>query len=158
MEGHWIIQSTIYSLNQNFANHYTHATIFKHIDNIKANINKLESALKKVHANYHYTSFQTALLRGTYCNIYKKFYNFFVYLPEKKEGKIFQITLDGKLVAQYIFKIYSSKNIFIEYRSKSLRTSESIYFINKNLKIIKSVISVNNRPANTYFSSAIKIS
>nr|YP_009243877.1 hypothetical protein Sdur_061 [Sporolithon durum]AMK96119.1 hypothetical protein Sdur_061 [Sporolithon durum] len=158
IEGNWFTQSTTYFLTRSIINHYKHQVVFKEIKNVKATTHEIQVALKKIYVQYKEIDVQVALLKCSDYQECKNFYTIFVYLPENKNGNIWKIKSDGKLIGQSMFQVGFSNSIFIEYKSKNLKIFEQIYFINDNLKIVKSVINIDNKPASVCFSSEIKIS
>lgn len=138
LEGKWICNQTIYSLNNK--------KIYNHKFTIE--IPLLDSL--------NYSRLQNVLCITKIQNQYTIYQYIYTYLLNNKEGFI-QKT-QNKKTQRYLFVFNSSKVLKITNSMNNIKYIEYIYFIDKNFKLSFGVMKINNKYQSICFTSDIKIS
>nr|YP_009589200.1 conserved hypothetical plastid protein [Corallina ferreyrae]QBL75716.1 conserved hypothetical plastid protein [Corallina ferreyrae] len=153
MSGNWVIQSTTYSLVKKniktLINEVEWSPIYDKLQNLKYirnHISKKTDAITEVY-----------ILEKKIQNIQEKILHIFLF-NKKSNGYIVKLDDHFQILSQSTFKYYSNNVIFINQKLKNHKITEKIYFLNDNLKIVKSVFYKNNNCIGICFSSEIKIS
>lgn len=157
MTGKWITQSTHYSILDNVVNYNTYINY----------INWTYIPNYENYAQYIFSSLQTKnrihsifLYKVKYNQINYGIKTYYVTLLEYKFRKAYILKFDERFNLMNKFKIknHSNNNLYLISQIDDLTILEKIYFLNTNVKIIKSVIQKNKEYIATSFSSEIRIS
>nr|YP_007878284.1 conserved hypothetical plastid protein [Calliarthron tuberculosum]AGA63895.1 conserved hypothetical plastid protein [Calliarthron tuberculosum] len=152
MLGNWIVQSTTYSL-------------FK--KNIEASLNEIKWSLvedkiqelayrKQNIFPINSTNMKIYILEKETNHLQKKIYQIFLF-EKKSKGYIVKLDYNFQILNQSIFYYNSENFLSVYYKSRNNIIIENIYFINDNLKVIKSIIKKNSKCIGICFSSEIRI-
>jgi len=158
MTGDWIAQSTNYYLtnhiNQNF---YTLNNQIKWTD-IKEKevyLDLIRTILKKEDIVKYISLYKIESIDvNSLSNLS------YILLSQKTSKQIclFKFNKRFHLMNQFTLKDYSKNYLCLSSDIRNIRVIEKIYFLNNNVKIIKSIIKKNNQCIGASFSSEIKIS
>lgn len=157
MKGKWITQSSNYLSLHN--KHYASKTLANQIDwiylsNYDKYINFIEQNIYTGSLDYF------SLYRINYINQkYLHKIHYAVLLKEKEHpAYLLKFNETFNLINRFLIQYYSEDNICLISRIKDVTIIEKIYFLNTNVKVIKSIIKKDNQYIATSFSSEIKIS
>lgn len=152
IEGKWIIQSTHYSLINNQLKTAIDSIYWDKIK--KSNKQIPQSLIKLIDKN--------ALNKYIiYAKKSKKnhliLYKLFLYRDQANKGEVFNLDNLGKIISKSWFNKRPDKSLYFNSQNKNFEIKEVIYFINNNLKIIKTIIQKNKQCIGISFSSEIRI-
>ena len=152
--GTWIVQNTKYS----YINYLDKSSIHTiEWSLIPQKYNKLEFIANKILDKIKNKYYEYYIVRKNNFSINTHF--IFLFHDELKEGCIIKLDSKFRVLESYNIKHYSSNYMDIYYSDKKNDDIvEKIYFLNNNLKIIKSVTQKNQKNNAICFSSEIKIS
>lgn len=157
MTGQWIAQSTSYSLlnnsnsSQTFINNFTWA----YIENNKKYIDLL---LPKLQIEYvtDQAYLYTVEFKG---NKYHQNKYYVVLLKQNSDSSVLlKLNYKFQIINRFIVKYCSTKSLSLISYIDQVKVFQQIYFLNKNVKIIKSIVKKKDQNIGTYFSSEIRIS
>lgn len=154
-EGNWIVQKTTYSLLKNRMCTSVNQVQWKAITNCNNNIRLLS---KKIAEKYFINHSNIYIKEYKSSKASEKFYEFFLYNDKLNRGYIIKLNNSSKIISTSFFTCKNNKYFSINHQSKNLCITESIYFVQRNLKIIKSLIKQNECCIGVSFASEIKIS
>lgn len=157
IEGNWIIQSTTYSLLKNKILTSSNQINWKTVKN-KENISLIKLLLKNIIEKYCISNSSIYILESINKKRLEKFYKFFLYNQELEKGYLLKLDNSGNILSKSEFVYKSSQYLRINHNRDGFYVIEDIYFINPNLKIVKSIIKKNKQCIGISFSSEIKIS
>ena len=157
MTGQWITQSTNYPLSSysinssKLMNRMTWINISDqthHISSIKQSINRIN--MKD----------SIYLYKVQFTDAFNVMNNYYVALLYETTGQVCLWKLNNKLepINQFIIQNYSTYHLSLMSSIGNITILEKIYFLNTNVKIIKSIIKRANKYVATSFSSEIRIS
>nr|YP_009541579.1 hypothetical protein [Synarthrophyton chejuense]AYR05588.1 hypothetical protein [Synarthrophyton chejuense] len=154
IEGDWIVQSTNYSLLNYRLNTFKDKIYWKPVKYINKTI---EKNLTSFITRYSITDYNIYIKQSKKQNLSQSLYHFFLYNDQNNKGHIIKLNGAGKIINQASFK-YANKNyIYLTYKNKNYYIKELVYFVNPNLKIIKSIIKNKKKCIGISFSSEIRI-
>ena len=154
IEGNWVIQNTNYSLINNTINTSINQISWKQIKNTN---NEIDLILKNIMAKFYMTNSSIYIMEYNKNERIEKFYKFFLYDKKTNTGNILKLNHSGNIVSKASFNYENNKYLYINYQHDGFNITEKIYFINHNLKIVKSIIKKNAKCIGISFSSEIKI-
>lgn len=154
IEGNWIIQSTNYSLIKNTISTSINNVLWKEIKNIN---HEMEPIVKNSILKFPTTNGNSYALESSNQKGNKKSYRFFLYNEKINKGSILKLNHLGHIVSRASFNYKNNQYLYINYQYDDFDIIERIYFINSNLKIIKSIITKNKICIGICFSSEIRI-
>nr|AYR05892.1 hypothetical protein [Lithothamnion sp.] len=152
IEGNWIIQSTNYSLIKN-----TISTSINHVFWKKIKNTNNEIILKNRILKFPITDRNVYIIESSNQKRNETFYKVFLCNEKMNKGSILKINYSGCIVSQAFFNYKNNQYCHINYQYDNFNIAEKVYFINPNLKIIKSIITKNDMCIGISFSSEIKI-
>lgn len=157
MTGHWIVQSTYYSLlrhhklTETFLNQvkwdYFHSSNID-INSLLANFNQ-GSILYKA-SLYSIKCIKNSLNQQMYCVL--------IYNKMSNKSFILKLNSEFNLTNKCIIKNIDQNYLHITSTMKNITVIEKIYFFHHNLKVTKSIIKKDNKCIGISFSSEIRIS
>ena len=157
MTGNWIVQSTNYSYSPGsfeFTDTVINYTKWTHIKDYGQDLSLILNNL-----NIQETTSNTKLYCIQYQNdsAYNKHY---VLLVQQGANKACMLKFNYKLdlVNKFTIKSCSERCLYIVSKIDSFTFDQKIYFLNNNLKLVKSVVKRQAECVSTSFSSEIKIS
>jgi len=157
IEGNWIIQSTTYSLLKNRILTFSNEINWKPVKN--KNSNSLVKLLsQKMIDTYNPNNSSIYIVESKNNTKIEKFYKFFLYNEKLNKGNLLKFNNSGNLLSKSEFTYKSNQQLCINHNNNGLSVNENIYFIDQNLKIVKSIIKKNKQCIGISFSSEIKIS
>ena len=148
--GHWLVQNTIYSLSNNASN----TSVNKISWSIPKDKQKFINSMRK---NIDKQYDQLSLIEIDNCQIKIIKYILFLYKTKSKTGIILKLNNKFDFLNSSSFYIQSYNTLYLDYNIKNINIIEKLYFINDNLKLIKSTIEQNDQYVTVLFSSEIKI-
>ena len=158
MTGRWIAQSSNYfsfynqdSFSCTFTNQVEWTYLFDHdkyIDIIKKNI-------QAPNIQNYLSLYRIKLISKEYSN---RIYYAVLLKSKANQTCLLKFNEELTLINNFFIQDYSKNNFCLVSHVKDLRIIEKIYFLNDNVKVIKSIIRKNNKYIATSFSSEIKIS
>nr|YP_010728804.1 hypothetical protein P6G75_pgp041 [Lithothamnion corallioides]WEA77134.1 hypothetical protein [Lithothamnion corallioides] len=154
IEGNWIIQSTNYSLLKNTISTSINEVIWKEIQNVN---NDIEIIIKNIITKFSINNISIYIIESSNHKRIKKFYKFFLYNEKINKGSILKLNHTGNIVSKASFSYRNNQYFHIKSKYNDFDITENVYFINPNLKIIKSVIKKNETCIGISFSSEIRI-
>lgn len=154
IEGSWIVQNTNYSLIKN-----TISTSINRIfwQEIKDTNNKIKIILKNRILKFPIINGNAYIIESSNRKRNENFYKIFVYNEKINKGNILKLNHLGKVISQASFDYKNNQCLHINYQYDDFDIIEKAYFINRNLKIRKSVVTKNQICIGISFSSEIKI-
>nr|YP_010728644.1 hypothetical protein P6G74_pgp078 [Phymatolithon calcareum]WEA76935.1 hypothetical protein [Phymatolithon calcareum] len=155
--GNWIIQSTTYSLLKNKILTSTNQINWKPVENKNSN-NILKLLLKNIIEKHDTNNSSIYILESKNNTKIEKFYKFFLYNEKLNKGYLLKLNHSGNILSKSEFTYKSNQHLYINHNNNGFYIDENIYFINQNLKIVKSIIKKNNECIGISFSSEIKMS
>lgn len=148
--GNWIGQNTVYSLSDNYVNTSINKTCWF----ISKNKQKLiGSIIQNIDKQYD----QSFLVEINSNHIKNIKYLLFLCKKESKKGIILRLNDTFNFLSSSYFHAKSSDILYLDYNINNRKIIEKLYFINDNLKFIKSIVKQNNKYTTIFFSSEIKI-
>ena len=157
MTGQWIAQSTSYSLlnnsdsSQTFINNFT----WTYVENNKKYIDLL---LPKLHIE-HVTDQAYLYIIEFKGNKYHQNKYYVVLLKQNSDSSVLlKLNYEFKIINRFMVKYYSTRSLSLISYINQIKVFQQIYFLNKNVKVIKSFVKKRDQNIGIYFSSEIRIS
>ena len=158
MNGLWITQSTYYSLNRN--KNRTFTTFKNTIEWKDISCDEMSFEMIKCSLPKKYLTDLISLFQVDFLNTQSNQQKYYALLLKNKLQQNYLVKLDRRLQKINEFKIQELDDNYMYLTSsiKTLTLMERIYYLNNNVKVIKSVIKKSNAYIATSFSSEVKIS
>lgn len=157
MTGQWIAQSTSYSLlhdsnsSKTFINNFTWA----YVENNKKYIDLLLPKLKIEDVTDQAHLYTIEFKRNKFHQ--NKYY--VVLLKQNSDSSVLlKLNYEFKIINRFIIQDCSAERLSLISYINQVKVLQQIYFLNKNVKFIKSIVKKHNQNIGTYFSSEIRIS
>lgn len=153
LAGQWIVQSTNYSLTKNlkYQDLLLNQVQWEHIDGYKVYRNQL----KKYFSNNTVDTYRIKSKKNNGVDVI----SYIVLVHQgSKLNSIIKLDHDFALLNQFMVQNQSEHHLTIMSLKGNISIVEKIYFLNCNLKVIKSTIQRFNKCIGASFSSEIRIS
>ena len=158
--GSWITQSTKYKLLSN--NKLETSTCinqmkWSNLSNNNLYLNLVKKNIKVKYLGSNLLIYQVSCLDYKYHNLMY----YIVFLENKfKKIHVLKFSKNFTVINQFIVKEYNANYLYLLSESKltKITIAQKIYFLNTNVKLVKSTVKNQNRYLATGFSSEIRIS
>ena len=157
MIGQWISQSTSYSLIYNNASSLTFINNFtwKYIEKEEK---KMDLLLPKLRTRYIIDQMYLYAIEFKDNKFYQDKYYVILLNQKSNPSILLKLNNEFKILNKFTIKDYSTKHLSLTSHINQVIVFQQIYFLNNNVKVIKSIAKKNRENIGTYFSSEIRIS
>lgn len=157
MTGRWVAQSTNYSLMDNYTlfNTFRNQVTWTYIKNHEKYMNFLLPKLQIEYIIDRIDLYSITFKDNNYSQ--RKYY---VGLLKQKSNQFHLLKFNDKfdVINKFIIQDYSRNYLSLISYINNITVLQKIYFLNNNVKVIKSIAKKYNQYMGTYFSSEIRIS
>lgn len=155
LTGQWIVQSANYSLlmHPDYKSLFVNQIQWKYIKKHKPCLKSIKRHLNEEHAD----NISVYSIKPRYGKMYNAYYVVFIYQGSSIKSLI-KLDQNFAFLNQFMIQSQSCNYLTIKSFKNGIFIVEKIYFLNRNLKLIKSTIQKSNKYAGTSFSSEIRIS
>lgn len=157
MTGQWVAQSTSYSLLYNYVSSPTFINnfIWRYVKNDRKYMNTL---LPKLQKEYDINQLYLYTIEFKESKYYQNNY-YVVFLKQQSDLSILLKVNDKfQIINRFTIKDYSTRHLSLTSNINQTEIFQKIYFLNNNVKVIKSIAKKYNQNIGTCFSSEIRIS
>jgi len=155
--GNWIVQSTNYSSkqNSNFIEILTNQVIYTHLKNTKFYLKLLSHDF-----NFNFSTKKIEIYSIEYknkTNSNNRQYLLICY-DQNNKTSLLKFNHNFQYLNKFTVKTSSKKYLSIVSKNNNITIIEKIYFLNNNLKVIKTIVKKHEKDIAISFSSEIRIS
>lgn len=148
--GNWITQNTVYCVKKEYISISKNIVNWSVIHNKRNCLAHIIDKVKKKYSRAH-------LAKVNHKDIGSVKHCLFLFDNTKPKGIILVLSHDFQILHSTSFRHNSCDFIYMIYKNADIEIKERIYFVNSNLKLVKSTIEKHQKCIGISFSSEIKI-